>query len=519
MSSGSSHSPVCTGEGWITVLDGATSQWKRSDCSSARDRAGRRVARGDPRIASRCARTSSRSSSGANAREPRLVERDPRREVAPRAAEQHDADVHALAALDPRDDAHDRVLERAHAACRATLGLLAAARSASRRAGTSTYGRAPVAPTSQSAGHGADDRARSPRGVEHAAPGARRPRRSSPRSAAARGRAIARERPRAHRASGPSRGGGSTAPRRGRSATAARARTSRFGLRGVRSTFVTSASSQTIVGGELRRRAGSPPPGCTAASRAGSRAPTLTPAAARDQLLDLRVRLGARPARDRGRPARSPAPAARAPAPARRRRSRPRAPCGPCPAPRNLRTYSPSSSASTSPGSEPPSRSGRDITRGGHGSQARHGREACHPPPRAHAPLPGGCECADAGSTRTRRSGWGIDDHANRHRPAVSRPGLPDPRHARRRRAGAARSARSLHRARRRGPVRARRRIARASPSPRSSAPALAAWRASDARAARWPPATRSASSRALAAAGVLDARRRPRARRRCAAG
>ena len=34
VSSGSSDSPVCTGEVWMTVLDGATSQWKRSDCSS-----------------------------------------------------------------------------------------------------------------------------------------------------------------------------------------------------------------------------------------------------------------------------------------------------------------------------------------------------------------------------------------------------------------------------------------------------------------------------------------------------
>src|SRR5205085_2052162 len=34
VASGSTHSPVWTGEGWITVLDGATSQWNRSDCSS-----------------------------------------------------------------------------------------------------------------------------------------------------------------------------------------------------------------------------------------------------------------------------------------------------------------------------------------------------------------------------------------------------------------------------------------------------------------------------------------------------
>ena len=44
---------------------------------------------------------------------------------------------------------------------------------------------------------------------------------------------------------------------------------------------------------------------------------------------------------------------------------------GPCPAPRNLSTYRPSSSASTIAGSDPPSRSGRHVARGRH--RAQHG--------------------------------------------------------------------------------------------------------------------------------------------------
>ena len=68
VSSGSSHSPVWTGEVWITVLDGATSQWKRSDCSSCATGPESGVARRrSASIASRCARTSATSSSGANA--------------------------------------------------------------------------------------------------------------------------------------------------------------------------------------------------------------------------------------------------------------------------------------------------------------------------------------------------------------------------------------------------------------------------------------------------------------------
>ena len=82
------------------------------------------------------------------------------------------------------------------------------------------------------------------------------------------------------------------------------------------------------------------------------------PVAREQQVLDLGVGLGAA---DRGvelDQRRAPAPEARAPARALPRRSRRRAPSAPWPAPRNLRTYSPSSSASTSAGSDPPSRSG-----------------------------------------------------------------------------------------------------------------------------------------------------------------
>ena len=113
VASGSSDSPVWTGEVWITVLDGATSQWKRSDCSSWATGPESAVPGGDLRHRVEVGAHLRDVELGGERRQPRLVERDPRREVAPRAAEEDDADVHALAALDPRDDAHDRVLERA----------------------------------------------------------------------------------------------------------------------------------------------------------------------------------------------------------------------------------------------------------------------------------------------------------------------------------------------------------------------------------------------------------------------
>ena len=79
-----------------------------------RDRPGVLVARGDPRHRVEVRAHLRHVELRRERREPRLVERDPRRQVAPRAAEEHHADVHALAALDAGHDAHDRVLERAH---------------------------------------------------------------------------------------------------------------------------------------------------------------------------------------------------------------------------------------------------------------------------------------------------------------------------------------------------------------------------------------------------------------------
>src|SRR5215210_3385490 len=65
---GSSLSPVCTGEDWMIVLEGATSQWKRSDAGSAAIG----PASGSPAAirtsASRWRCTAPRSASGASAR-------------------------------------------------------------------------------------------------------------------------------------------------------------------------------------------------------------------------------------------------------------------------------------------------------------------------------------------------------------------------------------------------------------------------------------------------------------------
>ena len=68
---GSPQTPVCTADGWMIVLDGATSQWKRavvSSCAIGPPSASPAAIRS---IASRCARTASRSSSGAERGEPR----------------------------------------------------------------------------------------------------------------------------------------------------------------------------------------------------------------------------------------------------------------------------------------------------------------------------------------------------------------------------------------------------------------------------------------------------------------
>ena len=108
---GSSHSPVWTSDGWIIVLDGETSQWNRSAWPS------RAIgpASGSP-AAIRSMALEMRPDRGrievrGERREPALVEGDPGLEVAPRATQQDDPDVEALAALDARQQPHDRVLE------------------------------------------------------------------------------------------------------------------------------------------------------------------------------------------------------------------------------------------------------------------------------------------------------------------------------------------------------------------------------------------------------------------------
>ena len=109
---GSPVRPVCTGEGCTIVLDGAVSQWKRSDCGivATCPPSGRPSATATS--VSSCARTSAGSQPGRERGQQRLVELDAGAEEAQRAAEQHHAGVDGLAALDARDDAHHRVLER-----------------------------------------------------------------------------------------------------------------------------------------------------------------------------------------------------------------------------------------------------------------------------------------------------------------------------------------------------------------------------------------------------------------------
>src|SRR3954462_7860113 len=130
----------------------------------------------------------------------------------------------------------------------------------------------------------------------------------------------------------------------------------RFGLRGVRSTLVMSASNHTTAAASSG--AGGSPAPATKGSAAGRKSrPTLRPPlAAINSWISgsgsARPRSGSssistisgtsRPSARPTSPATSSATSAR----------------GPWPAPRNFRTYRPSSSASTSPGIDPPSRSG-----------------------------------------------------------------------------------------------------------------------------------------------------------------
>ena len=163
----------------------------------------------------------------------------------PLAAEQHDADVEPLAALDARARRAGSRRRMGQPPARALLGL----RSRSRRR----------------PGAGAGSR-RTRRPAVAGEPVVRAPAPTAAASAAARARRAAaasasaiepargqqhvvgdlRERPRGVRRRDPGRRAAGTARRRDRSATAARARRSRLGLRGVRSTLVVSASSHTI---------------------------------------------------------------------------------------------------------------------------------------------------------------------------------------------------------------------------------------------------------------------------------
>src|SRR3954449_5045091 len=127
---------------------------------------------------------------------------------------------------------------------------------------------------------------------------------------------------------------------------------SRFGLRGVRSTLVTSASNHTTSAAS----SASTSPSKGSAPGRKSR-PTLTPPLVSMSSLisasgSARPSAGSSSMRTISGTAR---PSARPTSPATSSATSAR---GPCPAPRNFRTYRPSSSASTSPGIEPPSRSG-----------------------------------------------------------------------------------------------------------------------------------------------------------------
>ena len=262
---GSSVRPVWTAEGWMIVLAGATSQWNRSAMPERGDRPARRVARG------RWAR-SPRGGDGPSpdpgrARAPRggLVEVRPGADERLRPAQQDDPDVEALPALDPRDDADDGVLVRAtrlvgHARPPPRTG---AARPAAAPGSGRRRARWPSAsPASRSSGsHTSGMAATRPstgRRVERAARAARRPRRSSRRTAAGRGRAIRSNGRRA--CSSGSRQVWWTYSAAPWSISHGRpCQTSRFGLATVRSGFVASPSSQTIVGRDAGSTSGGRP--------------------------------------------------------------------------------------------------------------------------------------------------------------------------------------------------------------------------------------------------------------------
>ena len=184
--SGSPQMPVCTSDGWMIVLDGATSQWKRAVMSSCAIGPARRVARGDAldRLevgAHRVGVEVGRERGAAAARRAACA-----RQVAERPAEDDHADVDPLAALDPRHDA-ERSRRRTGYPPTGLLGLgdERARRLEPRREVVDVAPRS--SPSSHASGTAAaiclEQLAR-----DAAARAARRRRRSSRRTAAARGR-------------------------------------------------------------------------------------------------------------------------------------------------------------------------------------------------------------------------------------------------------------------------------------------------------------------------------------------
>ena len=148
---------------------------------------------------------------------------------------------------------------------------------------------------------------------------------------------------------------------------------SRFGLRAVRSTFVTKRVEPHDRRGELGAPGAGPATGSkvTRARQVVER--EVQPGARLDQVLDLRrparcapstgVELDQHDLRHR---------AGRARARSRRRRAPRPAPCAPCPAPRNFSTYSPSSSRLDDGRQRAALAQRRHVARGGDGPHPRH---------------------------------------------------------------------------------------------------------------------------------------------------
>ena len=201
------------------------------------------------------ARDGRRVAVGRERGEQRLVELRAGAEEPQRAAEEHDAGVDGLAALDPRDDAQRRVLEGLRAGTLGLLGQLARRLQPPRQ---ELGVRVAVGPL------GRHERRRG--GVGRAAASRSSAAAIEPAAGSSTWSRIAGKAPRA-RASG-------SAPWNAYSAAPwsishrLPCQRSRFGLRGVRSTLVTSASSHTTSAASSASGGSS---GRRAASRAGSR--------------------------------------------------------------------------------------------------------------------------------------------------------------------------------------------------------------------------------------------------------